>query len=50
MVVTGEVAKGETPRPEQGFVALFGDVQYESAGFPYHLSTQMRWAGAKEEK
>jgi PhoPQ-activated pathogenicity-related protein len=38
---------GSVPRPEKGFVALFGDLEYQVDGIPYHLSTQVRWAGAK---
>ena len=34
--------QGEVPRPTKGFVALFGDLEFEGEGFPYHLSTQVR--------
>jgi PhoPQ-activated pathogenicity-related protein len=47
MVVTGALAQGEVPRPDKGFIAVFGDLGFESEGFPFHLSTQMRLAGAK---
>jgi PhoPQ-activated pathogenicity-related protein len=47
MTVSGGTAKGETPRPGKGFIALVGDVEYEVDGMPYHLSTQVRQTGAK---
>jgi PhoPQ-activated pathogenicity-related protein len=50
MVLNGEVARGEAARPDKGFIAVFGDLQYESEGFPFHHSTQMRWAGANGGK
>ena len=34
--------QGELPRPTKGFVALFGDFEFEGEGFRYHLSTQVR--------
>ncbi len=34
--------QGELPRPTKGFVALFGDLEFEGEGYPYHLSTQVR--------
>ncbi|MFO0952564.1 MAG: PhoPQ-activated protein PqaA family protein [Isosphaeraceae bacterium] len=50
MTVSGSVAKGETPRPSKGFIALVGDVEYEVDGFTYHLSTQVRQTDAKGGK
>ncbi len=44
----GEGYKIAIPRPEKGYVALFGDFEYEIDGVPYHLSTQVRQAGATE--
>ncbi len=38
---------GRTGRPEKGFVALFGDIEYEIDGLPFHLSTQVRQTAAK---
>jgi PhoPQ-activated pathogenicity-related protein len=38
------------PKVTSGFVAIFGDLGYELDGIPYHLSTQMRWAGANGSK
>ena len=39
-----DVPRG-SPRPTKGFVALFGDLEFEGEGFPYHLSTQVRISG-----
>jgi hypothetical protein len=50
MIVSGSVVKGEVPRPEKGYVALVGDLEYEIDGLRYHLSTQVRQAGAKGDK
>jgi PhoPQ-activated pathogenicity-related protein len=32
-------------RPRSGFVAIFGDIEYEIDGIRYHLSTQIRQTG-----
>jgi len=50
MTVQGGTANGEAPRPSKGYVALFGDLQYETDGVPFHLSTQIRQAGAERRK
>ena len=39
----------ELDRPEKGFIALFGDLEFEVDGVAYHLSTQIRQAGARAE-
>lgn len=39
----------EVPRPENGYIALFGDLEHQVDGVGYHLSTQVRQTGAKEE-
>ena len=33
---------GEVTRPEQGYLAFFGELDYEIDGLRYHLSTQLR--------
>ena len=50
MDVTGGVAKGLVNRPEKGFIALMGDLEYEIDGISYHLSTQIRQTGVKGTK
>jgi PhoPQ-activated pathogenicity-related protein len=50
MRLDGPVATSEVARPDKGFIALIGDVEYEVDGFPYHLSTQVRQTGAQGEK
>jgi PhoPQ-activated pathogenicity-related protein len=50
MTVNGAVVKGEVPRPEKGYIALVGDLEYEIDGIRYHLSTQVRQTGAKGTK
>ncbi|MGE3819373.1 MAG: PhoPQ-activated pathogenicity-related family protein [Isosphaeraceae bacterium] len=47
MVINGTVVSGETKRPEKGFIALIGDLEFEIDGVRYHLSTQVRETGAK---
>ena len=49
MTIAGNVANGEVARPAKGFIALVGDVEYETDGIPFHLSTQVRQSGAKSE-
>jgi len=39
--------KADVARPEKGYVALFGDLEYEIDGVKYHLSTQIRQAGSQ---
>jgi PhoPQ-activated pathogenicity-related protein len=48
----GEVSTfhAEEMRPESGYIALFGDLEYEVDGFRYHLSTQVRQAGTSGER
>ena len=50
MTVSGSVAKGGTPRPAKGYIAVLGDVEYETDGIPFHLSTLIRQTGAKGAK
>ena len=38
----GTSMAGEVARPAKGNVALFADLEYESEGLSYHLSTQLR--------
>jgi len=33
---------GEVPRPEKGYLAFYGELDYEIDGLKYHLSTQIR--------
>jgi PhoPQ-activated pathogenicity-related protein len=35
-------------RPASGYIALFGDIEYQVDGIPYHLSTQIRQTSAKK--
>ena len=46
----GTTIVGEVGRPESGYIALLGDLEYEIDGVAYHLSTQVRQAGAGTEK
>ncbi len=48
MTIDGQVASGSVERPDDGFIALFGDLDFELDGQPFHLSTQIRQAGAAE--
>jgi PhoPQ-activated pathogenicity-related protein len=48
MSVSGSTAKGSTPRPEKGYIAVVGEIEYKLDGITYHLSTQVRQTGAKE--
>jgi PhoPQ-activated pathogenicity-related protein len=48
MTVNGSTVKGSTPRPEKGYIALVGDLEYKLEDLTYHLSTQVRQTGAKE--
>jgi PhoPQ-activated pathogenicity-related protein len=41
---------GEVSKPEKGYIALLGDLEYEVDGLTYHLSTQVIQAGAKMMK
>ncbi|GAC1447531.1 MAG: PhoPQ-activated pathogenicity-related family protein [Isosphaeraceae bacterium] len=50
MTLNGEVATGEVGRPDSGFIALIGDVEFALDGIPYHLSTQVRQAGIKKRE
>jgi PhoPQ-activated pathogenicity-related protein len=50
MLMTGPTARVEVPRPEKGFIAIMGDIEYEADGIPFHLSTQIRQTGAKGTK
>ncbi len=42
MATSGSISKSETPRPAKGYIALFGDLEFEVDGVPFHLSTQVR--------
>lgn len=46
MLVNGENVKGEVARPEKGYIALVGDIEYTIDNIAYHLSTQVRQTGA----
>ena len=37
----------EVDRPESGFIAILGDLEFEIEGLHYHLSTQVRQTGSK---
>ena len=41
---------GEVARPDQGYVAFLGDLEYEIDAMPYYLSTQIRQAGAGPDR
>jgi PhoPQ-activated pathogenicity-related protein len=42
----GTSRTGVVARPESGFIGLVGDLEFEIEGVDYHLSTQVRQAGA----
>lgn len=48
MILAGQVARGEVARPDKGYVALIGDLEYEIDGIRYHLSTQVRESEARK--
>jgi PhoPQ-activated pathogenicity-related protein len=50
MTIAGNSAQGEIKRPEKGNMAVLGDLEYDIDGIRYHLSTQIREAGANGEK
>jgi PhoPQ-activated pathogenicity-related protein len=43
--IVGKSITADMAAPDEGFVAFFAELQYEEAGFPYYLSTQLRIAG-----
>jgi PhoPQ-activated pathogenicity-related protein len=43
----GKLAMGVCPRPDAGWLALYGEVDYEEGGLTYSLSTQVRVEKAK---
>jgi PhoPQ-activated pathogenicity-related protein len=45
LLVRGTTAVGEVDPPAEGFVAFFGELDYEIDGLRYQLSTQVRVAG-----
>lgn len=45
-----EVLYNELPRPDVGYIAIFGDLEYDIDGITYHLSTQVRQEGPKAAK
>ena len=48
--VEGTTIVGEVARPESGYIALLGDLEYEVDTIKYHLSTQIRQAGSAPGK
>jgi PhoPQ-activated pathogenicity-related protein len=44
--VNGGTVQGEVTPPAEGFVAFFGELDYDVNGLTYRLSTQMRIAGS----
>src|SRR5262249_20858394 len=46
----GSQYMAEVERPDSGYVALFGDLEYEVDGVPYHVSTQIRQTGSQSER
>lgn len=49
MLISGQLIKGELERPANGFVALYGILEFEVEGIPYHLATQIRQTSAKPQ-
>lgn len=47
MLISGALVNGELDRPEKGFVALYGILEFDVEGIPFHLSTQIRQTSAK---
>jgi PhoPQ-activated pathogenicity-related protein len=45
VTLNGSRVVGEVAPPTEGFVAFFGELEYEIDGLRYYLSTQMRIAG-----
>ena len=43
--IEGTSIVAEIARPRTGYIALLGDLEYESEGLPFHLSTQIRQTG-----
>lgn len=50
MVIAEELVKGDAERPAKGFVALYGILEFEVDGIPFHLATQIRQTGATQAK
>jgi PhoPQ-activated pathogenicity-related protein len=50
MLSTGSTLSATVSKPKKGYVALFGDLEYEIDGVAYHLSTQIRQTGIKTDK
>lgn len=46
--VSKGVVTGEVEPPEEGYLAFFGELDYEVDGLPYRLSTQLRMAGSSK--
>jgi PhoPQ-activated pathogenicity-related protein len=46
----GKTLVAAIARPETGFVALFGDLEFDDDGQGYHLSTQIRQVGPRPAK
>ena len=47
LTAEGKGAVGVCPRPESGWLALYGEVDYEEGGVSYSLATQVRVEKAK---
>jgi PhoPQ-activated pathogenicity-related protein len=45
----GSTVIGEVAPPSEGFVAFYGELDYEIDGLRYHLSTQLRIAGKSSQ-
>jgi len=48
--ITDNKVVGEIALPREGYVAFYGELDYEIEGIKYHLSTQIRVAGKSETK
>ncbi len=45
----GKEVRGEIDPPAQGYRAFFAELDFQTDGIPYHLSTQIRIVGPKKE-
>jgi PhoPQ-activated pathogenicity-related protein len=45
VTVSKDTVNGEVASPEGGFLAFFGELDYEIEGLKYHLSTQLQMTG-----
>jgi hypothetical protein len=46
--VSKGVVTGEVEPPKEGYLAFFGELDYEVDGLPYRLSTQLRMVGSSK--